>query len=52
MKFAYHFWKNFYQNASASAEQRWVTLKDIMESQSISGEKERNRREIPSVKNR
>lgn len=52
MRFAYQFWKNFYQNAFASAEQKWVTLRDIMESQSISGEKERKRREIPSMKNR
>lgn len=43
MRSAYQFWKSFYQNASASAEQKWLTLSDSKESQSISGEKKEKR---------
>lgn len=45
-------WCNFYQNASASAEQKGVTWRDNVEAQSVSREEKGNRREIPSVGSR
>lgn len=51
IKSAHQFWYSFYKNASASAEQKRMTLRENMESQSISGGKEGKRRVIPSVGN-
>lgn len=41
---AYQFWENFYQNASASAEQRGVPLRENVAFQSILREKEGKKR--------